>query len=160
MSISASIKLEKAKRKTLRKKSLLQRRQRKRFGHGINNLYVANAVIYISSMVMILIVNIGHAQNVIVKNMKRIQRRRIKGFRLPANCIYVGRPSKWGNPYPLSKYSIYESLHSFRQYMENKLQADPHFLDELKGKDLACWCPLDKACHADVLIEMLEGEKT
>ena len=26
-------------------------------------------------------------------------------------------------------------------------------LDELRGKDLACWCPLDVPCHADVLLE-------
>lgn len=27
--------------------------------------------------------------------------------------------------------------------------------DELRGKNLACWCALDKPCHADVLLEML-----
>lgn len=27
-------------------------------------------------------------------------------------------------------------------------------LSELKGKDLVCWCALDKACHGDILIEM------
>jgi hypothetical protein len=26
----------------------------------------------------------------------------------------------------------------------------------LKGKDLACWCSLDKPCHADVLLEFLK----
>ncbi len=25
---------------------------------------------------------------------------------------------------------------------------------ELRGKDLACWCPLDGPCHADVLLEI------
>jgi len=30
-------------------------------------------------------------------------------------------------------------------------------LHELYGKDLACWCPLDKTCHADVLIELIKG---
>lgn len=30
-------------------------------------------------------------------------------------------------------------------------------LPELRGKDLMCWCPLDKPCHADVLIELANG---
>ena len=29
---------------------------------------------------------------------KRIQRKRTKGWRMPADAIYVGRPTKWGNP--------------------------------------------------------------
>ena len=27
-------------------------------------------------------------------------------------------------------------------------------MDELRGKNLACWCPLDQPCHADVLLEI------
>jgi hypothetical protein len=30
-------------------------------------------------------------------------------------------------------------------------------LAELRGKRLACWCPLDQPCHADVLVELLEA---
>lgn len=30
---------------------------------------------------------------------KRIQRKRTKGFRLPEGCVYVGRPTRWGNPF-------------------------------------------------------------
>jgi len=30
---------------------------------------------------------------------KRIQRSRAKGWKMPANAIYVGRPTVWGNPY-------------------------------------------------------------
>lgn len=29
---------------------------------------------------------------------------------------------------------------------------------ELRGKNLACWCPLDQPCHADVLIELANRE--
>ena len=29
---------------------------------------------------------------------------------------------------------------------------------ELQGKNLACWCALDKPCHADVLLELANGE--
>lgn len=28
---------------------------------------------------------------------------------------------------------------------------------ELGGRDLACWCPLDQPCHADVLLEIANG---
>lgn len=31
-------------------------------------------------------------------------------------------------------------------------------LAELRGHDLACWCPLDQPCHADVLIGLANGE--
>ena len=33
--------------------------------------------------------------------MKRLQRRRTKGWRMPPNAVYVGRPSVWGNPWPV-----------------------------------------------------------
>jgi len=36
---------------------------------------------------------------------KRIQRKRTKGWRMPPNTIYVGRPTKWGNPYTVVELS-------------------------------------------------------
>lgn len=30
---------------------------------------------------------------------KRIQRKRTKGWRMPEGAVYVGRPTKWGNPF-------------------------------------------------------------
>jgi hypothetical protein len=38
---------------------------------------------------------------------KRIQRKRTKGYKMPVNAIYVGRPTKWGNPIKLIKDSIF-----------------------------------------------------
>ena len=32
---------------------------------------------------------------------KRIQRQRTKGWRMPEGAVYVGRPSRWGNPFRL-----------------------------------------------------------
>ena len=32
---------------------------------------------------------------------KRIQRKRTAGWRMPENTVYVGRPTRWGNPYPV-----------------------------------------------------------
>ena len=31
----------------------------------------------------------------------RIQRKRTKGWRMPPNTVYVGRPTIWGNPFPV-----------------------------------------------------------
>lgn len=40
----------------------------------------------------------------------------------------------------------------FRQYAA--LAYEPHQLEKLRGMDLACWCPPDQPCHADVLLEL------
>jgi hypothetical protein len=40
---------------------------------------------------------------------KRIQRKRVKGWKMPPNTVYVGRPSKWGNPFPVSRLLCRES---------------------------------------------------
>jgi hypothetical protein len=88
--------------------------------------------------------------------MKRIQRQRKKGWRLPPNTVYVGRPSKWGNPFRIGVDGTRaEVIEKYRKWLIEKLKADPTFLDPLKGKDLACWCPLTLPCHADVILETL-----
>ena len=86
---------------------------------------------------------------------KRIQRKRIKGWHMPEGCVYVGRNSKWGNPFPLSNYTLEESLRRYREWLENKLKNNPSFLDELKGKDICCWCRIDRPCHGDIILEFL-----
>jgi hypothetical protein len=78
--------------------------------------------------------------------------------KIPEDAIYVGRPSRWGNPF---KIGIIDGRHIdrenvillFRQYALAKLRIEPHWLDELKGKDLVCWCTPQK-CHADILLEL------
>jgi hypothetical protein len=87
---------------------------------------------------------------------KRIQRKRTKGWRMPPNTVYVGRPTKWGNPFKQGPDGNIDTvLFRYKQWLEGELEDRPHLLDELKGKDLACWCPLDKACHADILLRRL-----
>jgi len=76
------------------------------------------------------------------------------------NAVYVARPSKFGNPFKLVKEEDRELvIDSYRYWLEQQLIKDPHFLDELEGKDLVCFCPLDKHCHADVIMEFLEAKK-
>jgi hypothetical protein len=90
----------------------------------------------------------------------RVQRKRTKGFNLQKASpnglpvVYVGRPTRWGNPFALADYSREESIRRYAKWLRKKLQEDPAFLDPLKGKNLACFCPLDKACHADVILAM------
>jgi len=90
--------------------------------------------------------------------MKRIQRKRTKGWKMPANTVNIARPSHWGNPFPIAVFGRDECLRLYRQWLKQTLADDPFFLDPLKGKDLACFCPLDKPCHGDVILEFLENK--
>lgn len=82
------------------------------------------------------------------------------------NNLYVGRRGRifinkeifhygdsiWKNPFPLSKYSLEESL---RLYREHVLSSDlKDRLSELEGKTLGCFCDQKKDCHAKVLKEL------
>jgi putative transposase len=99
--------------------------------------------------------------------MQRIQRKRTKGWRMPKNTIYVGRPSKWGNPYTIENVpqigeapKIFSVMYAYRQYLQNRIVTDHQFFEELKqlkGKNLACWCKLNEPCHADILLEVLNS---
>lgn len=77
---------------------------------------------------------------------------------MPPNTVYVGRPAKWGNPIialtPDRKLNHQKSVEFFCQYIETKQDYSEKARAELRGKNLACWCPLDKPCHADVLLEI------
>lgn len=111
----------------------------------------------------------------------RIQRKRARGWRMPQNTIYVGRPTRWGNPWrvdqpehdhsvsPLqdSKLSAASAVRLYREWIEvrdwqHKRNGRTHgrepytllIRELLRGKNLACWCPLDQPCHADVLLEI------
>jgi hypothetical protein len=89
--------------------------------------------------------------------VKRIQRKRTKGWRMPSYTIYVGRPTKYGNPYKRGKDgNIDRVLFLYKCHLEGALKADSTFLDELKGKDLACWCSEGVLCHADIIIKVMK----
>ena len=103
---------------------------------------------------------------------QRIQRRRARGWQMPPDTIYVGRPTKWGNPFEVGKQhgTREECLRRYRLLALGYLaismgveQVRPQEAThaamcearrELRGKNLACWCPLGKPCHADVLLEI------
>ncbi len=123
----------------------------------------------------------------------RIQRRRAKGWKLPPNTVYVGRPTRWGNPFG----HILREGHSEKQLCHIPtglpvlamgyfpvVTSDPEIrrhnatgtfarwitgpwpdakairdkIGKLRGKNLACWCPLDGPCHATILLEMANAD--
>jgi hypothetical protein len=101
---------------------------------------------------------------------QRIQRKRTKGWTMPEGAVYVGRPTRWGNPFKLSTaacdcgseglcehvayrcHSAEAAVRYFRADLQGLMKVA--IRTELRGKDLACWCPLDEPCHADVLLEI------
>jgi hypothetical protein len=91
--------------------------------------------------------------------------KRIRGQKLPENTVYVGRPSKWGNPFTIDTgMSAKEAVQAFKDYIEYHSDFNPE-LDpkQLKGKNLACWCgnweigEPEIDCHAVVLLKMANG---
>ena len=72
----------------------------------------------------------------------------------PSNAVYIGRPSKWGNPYAIGKDgSRAEVIAKYRAYLRQNPELITEVKRELAGKDLICFCsPLP--CHGDVLIEV------
>lgn len=68
---------------------------------------------------------------------------------------YIGRPSKWGNPFEIGKDGTRkEVIEKYRQYILSNKEL-MNSLHELEGKVLGCWCK-PHACHGDVLVELIE----
>jgi hypothetical protein len=101
---------------------------------------------------------------------------------MPGNTVYVGRGSKWGNPFKIgikisevppehalgelhSKYiaggdtiNRELSIQLFMSYQYYSQEPAAIWMREnialLRGKHLACWCPLTCSCHADYLLKI------
>ena len=115
---------------------------------------------------------------------RRIQQRRTKGWRKPEGAVSVGRGTKWGNPWRVHQPEQWDAVKIEQRGTLQHLHLTPetavilyrlwinhhHVFDqprdhpslaevqELRGKDLMCWCPLDQPCHADVLLELANGD--
>lgn len=107
---------------------------------------------------------------------QRIQRKRTKGWRMPEGAVYVGRPTRWGNPFVVHTAEILMrpetgedwwypngdarqgAVDMFRDLAGPRPLWLPAAISELRSRDLACWCPLDQPCHADVLLELANRE--
>ncbi|TWS23191.1 DUF4326 domain-containing protein [Tsukamurella sputi] len=98
---------------------------------------------------------------------RRIQRLRTKGWHAPRGTVYVGRPGRYGNPFIVAtpknggnitpEAAVAEFRHAL---IEGRLQFSvSEVRRELAGRNLMCWCPLDQPCHADVLLELANGDR-
>lgn len=99
---------------------------------------------------------------------KRVQRKRTKGYKLPPNTKCVNRPGPFGNPFTgpgaveafdkwlsggTNEFAIGDGNLGMAFIPESdapKIMRDR--LKELRGINLACFCPLGKPCHADILL--------
>lgn len=106
----------------------------------------------------------------------RVQRKRSKGWKMPENTVYVGRPTKWGNPFKIgekymptqeisqnfTKWGLCEdnemSVGFYKEWIKKQNYLIADIKKELKGKNLACFCPINKPCHADILLEIANRE--
>jgi len=73
--------------------------------------------------------------------------------------VYIGRPSKWGNPYShkegtLAEFRVKNRAEALEKYEKYLLENETLFnsLIELQGKTLGCWCKPNK-CHGDILVK-------
>ena len=68
--------------------------------------------------------------------------------------IYIGMPSKWGNPFKVGKDGTrQEVIEKYRAYIMTRKDL-LESLHELEGKRLGCFCA-PMACHGDVLVELV-----
>lgn len=119
---------------------------------------------------------------------RRLQRKRTAGYRMPKDAVYVGRPTKWGNPYRVVRatgggyhiagpsgelparfagqnYAVHDAVAHFEHALKDARLGVTLFdvSNELRGKDLVCWCPLPKPgeldmCHAAALLRIANSD--
>ncbi len=107
----------------------------------------------------------------------RIQRKRTRGWRMPEDAVYVGRPTKWGNPWEPHPAHVFAGIsfpglsvqgcvdayaNAIRKNdtggrFHRECPTSDYIREHLAGKVLVCWCPLDQPCHADVLLRIANG---
>lgn len=96
-----------------------------------------------------------------VEKMKVLNKTQIPGLVMPKGAVYIGRPSKWGNPYRIGRDGNRETvIKKFMDYAENLLDDDPAYFDELlPATALVCYCA-PKRCHGDVIKGILRIRKS
>lgn len=101
----------------------------------------------------------------------RLQRRRTKGFKLVSpnglENVYVGRPTAWGNLWKVGAHSNHygraiatraEAVERHATMLNERPDLRAIIREQLRGKNLVCFCPLDEPCHADTLLRMANEE--
>ena len=84
---------------------------------------------------------------------QRVQLRRTRGWKMPANTISVARPSFFGNQFRVGQHGDAAAcVNMYAASIGGLLRIK--IRHELKGYNLACWCKPGAPCHADVLLEI------
>ena len=95
---------------------------------------------------------------------KRIQRKRTKGWKMPENTVSVTRPGRWGNPFKFEYgCSDSETVAKYKSWIDGNQQlclqvGEPpkrtEIINNLRGKNLACFCKEGDPCHGDILLKI------
>lgn len=76
--------------------------------------------------------------------------------------VYIGRPSKWGNPFSAKEHGRKQAISLFKDYLYDCIKTgkitEEELLRELDGKILGCWCS-PSHCHGHVYIEVIQKIK-
>jgi len=112
---------------------------------------------------------------------KRVQLQRGTGWRMPPNTRKVDRSTVFGNPFDSVKYGVDDAVNLHPAWLAGAItdeQIEARYpsivakrliarrrrvlasLHELRGKNLACWCSPSRACHAELLLELVNRPRT
>jgi len=77
----------------------------------------------------------------------------------PEDSVYIGRPSKWGNPFKVGEHGTEsEVAQKYITWIKSQPELIADAKRELVGKDLACYCSRPNLCHGDLLILISNDE--
>ena len=104
---------------------------------------------------------------------RRIRLSRAKGWRLPEGAVNCSRPGPLGNPFKVGRDGTREEcVRLYRTLLsglvvfgpgattDEQVDALNYLVDhreELRGRDLSCWCALDGPCHAEVILKAVNS---
>lgn len=81
----------------------------------------------------------------------------------PKQVVFPYKGSVWRNPFPVGttkkKFSLNKSLELYEKYLRNEL-LKTHDIEELRNKNLGCWCDPNNKCHVDILLKVLKEKAT
>jgi hypothetical protein len=101
--------------------------------------------------------------------LQRIQLRRTRGWRMPANTVKIDRSTRWGNPFKIGEVLLHPVTQRTVEVSTAEIAIrlfDIHLHTEagagiltaarrdLSGRNLACWCKEGNPCHGDVLLRV------
>lgn len=105
----------------------------------------------------------------------RVRLSRAAGWRMPENTVKVDRSTKWGNPFVVGDFgTALECASAYELLVQGMIHVTTapdiqhqslarayvaEHIEDIRGKNLACWCALDKPCHAEVLLKLANKRK-